>query len=196
MIEKTDKLCAAERTVIGFDIRKSSSLKNLFMTSYDNDVRYENIYENSREYRSGINLFFVDPSSISSLEFPLGARIIAFDLPTDLVVRLLRGNVSRPQPLPEIDMREGWDFVGFDVVDPMTQTSAIYGFSLRFSKENLIEDNHLILNSYGLIEDIRSAEKMAQLFDDLIPEHAPHSPLVVCGSNILLSVNDFFFDYI
>ena len=178
MIEKTDKLCAAERTVIGFDIRKSSSLKNLFMTSYDNDVRYENIYENSREYRSGINLFFVDPSSISSLEFPLGARIIAFDLPTDLVVRLLRGNVSRPQPLPEIDMREGWDFVGFDVVDPMTQTSAIYGFSLRFSKENLIEDNHLILNSYGLIEDIRSAEKMAQLFDDLIPEHAPFS---ACG---------------
>jgi len=178
MVEINEELGSPGRTVVGFDIRKSSSLKNLFLTSYDDDVRYENIYERYREYQSGLNLFYIDPSTISSLIIPLGARIIAFDLPTDSVERLLSGNVSRPQRLPEINIHDGWDFVGFDVVDPMTQTSAFHGFRLPFSKEILIEDNSLSLNNYGLIGDFRSAMKMAQLFDNLIPEHAPFTP---CG---------------
>lgn len=169
---------ASERTVIGFDIRKSLPLKNLFMTSYDDNVRYEDIYEMCKEYQSGINLFFVDPSRITSIKIPTGARIIAFDLPTDLVASLLNGNVSRPYPLPKINIKsDGWDFVGYDVVDPYTQTSAFYGFTKKFS-EKITDSCFIILNSYGLLENIESAKKVSEFCDHLVPEHAPFSP---CG---------------
>lgn len=177
MTEET-KACSLERTIIGFDIRKSSSLNNLFMTSYDEDVRFEDIYEKFQEYLSGLNLFFVDPSSIKTLEIPMGARIIAFDLPSDVVAYLESGNVSNPKPLPKINTHREWDFVGFDVVDPITQTSAFHGFDFPFSMEKLVEPYSVAFNNYGLLENGECAAKVAKFFNNLIPEHAPFSP---CG---------------
>jgi hypothetical protein len=178
MIEEVKGTYSPKRTVIGFDIRKSSSLNNLFMTSYDDDVRYEDIYDSFRKYQSGINLFFADPASIASLKMPADALIIAFDLPTELVDRLSAGNVSNPQPLPDINIHDGWGFVGFDVVDPLTQTSAFHGFDLPFSLDQLIKEYSLVFNEYGLLTDITIALKVTQIYDNLIPEHAPFSP---CG---------------
>ncbi len=168
----------AGRILVGFDIRKSSSLSNLFMTSYDDIVRYEGIYEKFQDYQSGLNLFFVDPLSIPSLQIPQGSLIIAFDLPTDLVVRLSNGNVSNPQPLPKANIQNGWDFVGFDVVDPMTQTSVFHEFDLSFPIEILLKKYSITFNRHRLLYDIESAQTMVDVFDTLIPEHAPFSP---CG---------------
>jgi hypothetical protein len=168
----------AGRTLVGFDIRKSSSLNNLFMTSYDDTVRYEDIYEKFQDYQSGLNLFVVDPLIIPSLRIPSGALIIAFDLPTDVVVRLSNGNVSNPQPLPKDDIQDGWSFAGFDVVDPVTQTSVFHGFDLSFSIEKLLNENLINLNKHRLLSDMGSAQVIANAFDTLIPEHAPFSP---CG---------------
>lgn len=165
----------AGRTLVGFDIRKSSSLNNLFMTSYDNEVRYEDIYEKFQDYQSGLNLFFDDPLSIPSLRVPQGALIIAFDLPTELVVRLSNGNVSCPQPLPKTNIQNGWSFAGFDVVDPITQTSAFHGFDLSISIEKLLKEYSTTLNRHKLLCDKGSAQEMVDVFDELIPEHAPFS---------------------
>lgn len=177
MIEKV-MACLSKRTVVGFDIRRGSSLNNLFMTSYDEDTRYEYMYEELHNYQNGLNLFFVDPSDLESLEIPADARIIAFDLPADVVQCLLEGNVSNPQPLPKTDLRNGWDFVGFDVVDPITQTSAFHGFTPPIPVERLIEDDVISFNNYGLLEDFESALKIANCCSEYIPEHAPFSP---CG---------------
>ncbi len=165
----------AERTLVGFDIRKSSSLNNLFMTSYDDTVRYEDIYEKFQDYQSGLNLFFIDPPSIPSLQIPQGALIIAFDLPTDLIVQLSSGNVSNPQPLPKVNIQDGWGFVGFDIVDPITQTSAFHGFDLALSMEKLMEKHSISFNGHKLLCNVESAQKMVDIFDTLIPEHAPFS---------------------
>jgi hypothetical protein len=168
-----------ERTVVGFDIRKSSSLNNLFLTSYDDEVRYEDIYEKFHEYRSGLSLFYVDPSSIVSLEMPLGARIIAFDLPTDLVLHLSSGNVSNPQPLPQIDINNGeWEFVGFDVVDPITQTSAFHGFDPPLPVGKMMEGCSIDFNDHGLLKNIESALKVVEYCNVIVPEHSPFS---ACG---------------
>lgn len=167
-----------KRTVVGFDIRKSSSLNKLFLTSYDENVRYENIYESLQEYISPINLFFIDPAYISELEIQRDSLIIAFDLPNEVVDSLLNGNVSAPRPLPEINIHEGWDFVGFDVVDPYTQTSALYGFGSQFAAEKLVEECSIVFNEHGLLKNIENSLKLSRLYDNLIPSHSPFSP---CG---------------
>lgn len=179
MIEKMTE-GSSERTVVGFDIRKSSSLNSLYMTSYDEDVRYEDIYDEFHDYLSGLNLFFVDPSNIKRLKIPTEARIIAFDLPTDEVEHLLKGNVSNPKPLPNIDILNGWDFMGFDVVDPITQTSVFHGFTPPIPLKELMKDYFISFgfNNNELLGDMVSALKIAKACDDYIPEHAPFSP---CG---------------
>lgn len=168
----------AKRIVVGFDIRKRSSLNNLFMTSYDEDVRYEYIYYELHNYLNGLNLFFVDPSTIQPLDMPEGAQIVAFDLPDDVVKYLQNGNVSTPYPLPNSDVQDGWNFAGFDVVDPITQTSAFHGFTPEISVEQLCGGEELSLNRYGLVETFLSAMKIASCCSEHIPEHAPFSP---CG---------------
>lgn len=167
-----------ERTIVGFDLRKNSALNNLFMTSYDDLVRYEEIYEKFQAQQSGLNLFYIDPSAIPSLTIPVDARIIAFDLPTEFVTYLSNRNVSNPQPLPTVNIDKGWKFMGFDVVDPMTQTSAFHGFDLTISLKEVTEKYSLRFNSHGLIDDREAAVKVAKFFDGLISEHAP---FLFCG---------------
>jgi len=168
-----------ERTMVGFDLRKSSSLNNLFMTSYDDSVRYEEINEKYRTQMSGLNLFQSDPSKIPSLTTPVDARIIAFDLPTELVAYLSLGNVANPRPLPLENVDRGWEFMGFDVVDAITQTSAFYGFDRSPSNlKEIAKKAKLRFNGHGLIEDGETAVRAATFFDGLVREHAPFSP---CG---------------
>lgn len=162
-----------ERILIGFDLRKRASLTKLFMTSYDDSVRYEEINEQHQAELSGLNLYKIDPSTIPSLRMPLDARVVAFDLPTDLVAYLSAGNVSNPQPLPSIKLDEGWQFIGFDVVDAITQTSGLYGVDWPPSGLTKIH-----LNGHGLIDDAEAAVKTSIFLDSFINEHAPFSP---CG---------------
>lgn len=173
------------RVIVGFDLRKNSSLDNLFMTSYDALVRYEEVNEKFQEQQSGLNLFYIDPSGIPSLVMPSDARIIAFDLPTEFVTSLSNRNVSNPQPLPVANIGKDWEFMGFDVVDARTQTSAFHGFDLTISLEGILEKYSLRLNSHGLIDEMVGAVNVAKFFDELVPEHAPFTP---CGVWLKASV--------
>ena len=173
------------RTIVGFDLRKGSSLNKLFMTSYDDSVRYEDLNEEHRDQMSGINLFYCDPSAQPLFTIPYDARIVAFDLPTTLVSCLLNGQVSVPFPLPSEKLDQDWQFVGFDVVDAITQTSAFYGFDRSTSDlGHLAEIFSIRFNSCGLIDDMEAAVRAATSFDDAIPEHAPFAP---CGTWLKIS---------
>jgi hypothetical protein len=167
-----------ERALIGFDLRKAESVAQLFLTSYDEDVRFEDLMETSGRFLSAINLFQTDPTDIPSIKLPPNARVVAFDLPIEYLIHQARGNVST---CPRINMevlRDGWKFIGFDIVDPMTQSSA---FSLvAISPRDLTNGifNGLSRNGYGVVDDQDAALKAASFFDSLIPEHAPFVP---CG---------------
>lgn len=168
-----------ERTIVGFDLRKNSSLNNLFMTSYDETVRYEEINEKYRNQQSGLNLFNIDPSHIPLFTVPVDARIVAFDLPVEFVNFLSSGNVSNPLPLPFIDINHGWKFMGFDVVDANTQTSAFHGFDKATTYViEAMKKCSFIFNDHGLIDDTEAAARASIFFDSLIPEHTPFLP---CG---------------
>jgi len=110
---------------------------------------------------------------------PLDARVVAFDLPTEFVTQLSNGSVSNPQPLPQSGINHGWQFIGFDVVDARTQTSAFHGLELNEPALNDVKEKHSYqFNSHGLIDEWDDALKASKTFDKLIPEHAPFSP---CG---------------
>lgn len=168
-----------DRTVVGFDLRKGDSLNSLFMTSYDASVRYEELNEQHQNALTGLNLFHIDPSKIPFLTIPTNGRVIAFDLPTEFVIYLSNGNVSNPQPLPLAWSDKDWQFMGFDIVDAITQTSALHGFDWPISDlRKVAEKLRLQFNSHGLIIDENAAIKVAKFFDDLFEEHAPFAP---CG---------------
>lgn len=169
----------SERRIVGFDLRKESSLDRLYLTSYDESVRYEDINEKYQDQLSAINLFFTDPTDIYSMMLPGDARVVAFDLPVQCVVELIKGNVSSPHPLPALDVDSGWDFMGFDIVDALTQTSAFHGFDIATAHlHEVAGKNSIRFNSHGLIDDEDAAIASAELFNSLIPEHAPFS---LCG---------------
>jgi hypothetical protein len=169
-----------DRTVVGFDLRKKSSLSNLTMTSYDENVRFEEInekYEFQHDVQNSMNLFFIDPSKIESLILPADSLIIAFDLPTEFVQTLLNGNISRPSPLPNFQLDGEWFFAGFDIIDPINQMSIFHDFDgieekLNFAKQEF----NLKLNEYGLVTDLENSIKGSEYFDTLIYEHAPFIP--------------------
>lgn len=168
-----------ERTLIGFDIRRPSLSNSLYLTAYDESVRYEEIYEENQNHLSGMNLFWQDPSTIPSVTIPPEARLLAFDLPKEYVACLLWGNVSLPTPSPAGKLNDEWELVGFDVVDAKAQTSGFHGFGVAASK---LDDVSVVagygLNVYGLVDSTDSAVKAAIQFDSMFPEHAPFSP---CG---------------
>lgn len=169
----------SKRKIVGFDLRRQSSLNRLYLTSYDDSVRYEDINEKYQEQQSGINLFFIDPTDIHSLILPDDARVIAFDLPVQRVVKLINGSVSTPEPLPTVNVDIGWDFMGFDIVDALTQTSVFHGFDITSAHLNeIIEKNSLRFNSHELIDEEDAAIAATGFCNNLMPEHAPFSP---CG---------------
>lgn len=169
-----------ERTVIGFDLRRPTSLDRLFLTSYDEGVRYEEVYDRCQNNLSGINLFPCDPATIPSVSPPEEARVVAFDLPRKFVEYLSVGSVSNPSPLPCVgNSLATWGFMGFDVVDAITQTSALYGVDRNVADlQGICGQFNFHLNSHGLIDSCDTALQMAAFFDDSIAEHAPFAP---CG---------------
>ncbi|MES2740073.1 MAG: hypothetical protein V4754_03875 [Pseudomonadota bacterium] len=168
-----------ERVIVGFDVRKNTSLNNLSMTSWNESIRYESLYENCEAKLSGMNLFSTDPIYLSSISFPKNSAIIAFDLPSPYVNFLSSGSVSIPDSLSLQDLSERWELVGFDIVDAITQTSALHGFERSASESDQVNKKlNFSLNKHGLVPDIDVAVKGAIFFELLIAEHAPFSP---CG---------------
>lgn len=167
------------RKIVGFDMRRRSSLPFVYMTSFDEKVRYEEINDSFNSFQSGMNLYSRNPREIRAFTMPVDAMVVAFDLPGDIVDRLLRGNVSNPGPLPQVNIAMGWQFLGFDIVDPVTQTSALYGFDLASEFiDDLLREHDVERNKHGLIDLASKSLSLAKYFDQTFPEHAPFSP---CG---------------
>ncbi len=168
-----------ERALIGFDLRKAGSVAQLYLTSYDEDVRFEGLMETSERFLSAVNLFRTDPTDIPSIKLPPNARIVAFDLPVEYLRHRERGTVST---CPKIDMEvlgDDWTFIGFDIVDPITQSSAFSQVAMSHGdRPNGISAIGFSRNNYGVIDDQDAALKAAMYFDSLIREHAPFVP---CG---------------
>lgn len=145
------------------------------MTSHDEDRRYEEINELHAASLSAMNLFAADPSGMSSLSLPSDSRVIAFDLPVACLAKLSAGNVSAPAPLSMEVLDPGWEFIGFDIVDPYTQTSALGGFG-EGARRIVAGEVPLAVNGFGLVDDFAQASQAAVQCDALLPEHAPFVP--------------------
>lgn len=167
-----------DRTVVGYDLRRPESLAAVHMTSYDEKARYETIYDICESQLSGLNLFTVDPTQIHSFRLPEGARVIAFDLPTPYVEATARGNVSVPPMLPWFEEPDNWTFLGFDVVDPRTQMSAVNSYLAECGFCHNAVENSIRVNEFGLIDSIEVAESASSKFEKKYFEHAPWIP---CG---------------
>lgn len=165
----------SQRVIVGYDIRKPSALRSVYMTSYDEDMRYEQIYNLYRERLSCINLFAADPSDhIASSH--TDALIVAFDLPKAYVDLAAEGNVSVPPSLQAFETPTNWRLLGFDVVDPGTQTSA-----LDMLKRKEVRDapsTHSFRNFHGLFHTAEAALETVPFLEKMVPEH---KPLQLCG---------------
>lgn len=166
------------RTVVGYDLRKPELPGNFHMTSYDEEARYEAMYDLYASHLSGLNLFNVDPSQIPSFPMPENGMVIAFDLPTKYVAVASGGSVSVPPILPWFVPRKNWNFLGFDVVDPRAQLSALKMAMDEEASRGGGVDNLISINKFGLLDRIEYAERAISIFETKYYEHAP---LVPCG---------------
>lgn len=167
-----------DRSLVGYDLRKAESLGSVHMTSYDEDARFEAIYDLYESQLSGLNLFSVDPSQIPLFALPKNGRVIAFDLPTSYVVTAAKGNVSLPPMLPWFAPLSSWKFLGFDLVDPRTQISALDMYLGEISNQSEGVKTTIPLNEFGLICRVEVAERALLKLES---KYVEHSPLVPCG---------------
>ena len=167
------------RIIVGFDLRKNENLHKFFLTSWNESVRCEDLLEVYANYLSAMNIFSCDPSTIPAINIPKNFDIISFDLPVDYVNKLVQSGVSVPVLSPFEAVAKGWKFLGFDVVDPITQSSGLDSsiFS-EASTRDLLRGKSIILNKNGLIDDPDAALKFASALDLRFAEHMPFVP---CG---------------
>ncbi|WP_156116917.1 hypothetical protein [Massilia sp. 9096] len=160
----------SRQVVVGHDVRKPSALCAVCMTSYDEDTRYEQIYDQYQEQLSGINLFTADPSDrIDGLH--ADALIVAFDLPRAYVDVAVKGNVSVPPSLGAFEQPQYWSLLGFDVVDPRTQASVL-DMVRRYKVPNA-PHTHDCLNLHGLFNNAEEWLKRVPSLEKMVPEHKP-----------------------
>jgi len=165
----------SQRVIVGYDIRKPSALCAVYLTSYDDDMRYEQIYDPYQELLSCINLFTADPSDhIESLH--ADALIVAFDLPRAYVDSAAEDNVSVPPSLQAFERPANWRLLGFDVVDPRTQTSVLD--MLRRHEVRNAPRTHGCRNLHGLFDTAEEALETLPCLEKMVPEH---KPLQLCG---------------
>ena len=155
-----------ERCLVGFDVRelRKAIAPASLSTSAWNQAKAAQQVEDT-DFANGLNLFI----AINPLRHLRGdLQVVAFDLPSSQAIAIASTFGLRPLPLSTV---EAWSFLGFDVVDPRTQLSAIYDLAAMTSSE-------VLLNESGLIDDETAAIKAALSADTQVPEHAPFCP---CG---------------
>lgn len=165
------------RTIVGYDLRRKP-INIIFMSSYDEERRYEELLESNRKYLSAMNLFNEDPSFIETITLPDECEIIAFDLPDFFLKVFLSGNVSTPgHAVPITHLPLDWNFIGFDVIDPYTQNSVFDDISFGISCEEWMCYRDSFRNTkYGLISDFEQALILSIIADGVIHEHKPFIP--------------------
>lgn len=165
------------RTIVGYDLRRIKYIDSVFMSSYDEKRRYEELIEENVKYLSPMNLFIKDPALIEAIDLPKDCAIIAFDLPDCFLKNLLSGNVSVPKAVPIRPCCLEWIFIGFDVVDPYTQTSIFDNDSLSVScKDWVCYRDGFKKTKNGLISDFKQALVLSSRADEFFYEHKPFIP--------------------
>lgn len=190
-----------ERRVLGFDIRINP---NRQMQAFSEDWRRKKIYaqespclltldpevwnspisNQSSLLRNGYNLLFeIDEGLIQQVRNrDENDVMVAFDIP----VRdydAISGTFGHGCYQPDIDatklFRNGWIFLGFDIVDPRTQLSGLVSFDYEPNEWNsLLQELKTDINFYGLFSHASIAHSVSAEVSKLIPEHAPFCP---CG---------------
>lgn len=164
------------RTIVGYDLRRKP-INRIFMSTYDEERRYEELQEKYEKYFYAMNLFFEDPSLIETITLPEDCAIVAFDLPDFFLEDFSYGKVSIANTAQISSFSLDWDFIGFDVVDPYTQTSVFDSYAFGISCEEWVGYRDSFRNTtYGLISDIEQALILSIRADDVIYEHAPFIP--------------------
>ena len=130
---------------------------------------------NHQERLSGINLFTEDPPDhVENLH--ADALIIAFDLPRAYVDLAAEGNVSVPPSLKAFERPINWTLLGFDVVDPGTQTSMLDMLGRNEIKNPPLKNS--CINVHGLFSTAAEALETVPSLEKMAPEH---KPLQLCG---------------
>lgn len=191
---KTLKIGYAKR-IAGFDFRSlldcnpviagnspltSSSMHegNECLATLDNQIWPQVEFPNFSGDSNGFNLF----DSLEECEhftYKSKSLLAAFELPMALIDLLSStfGVVASSFDLNAT--RSGWIFLGYDVVDIRTQSSAIHSFaSSEIEFDNLLVKIKSNLNLYSLIINESESIEASIAFDYLLPEHAPFAP---CG---------------
>lgn len=171
---------ATTSLVIGFDIRVapvfSDESDSKLAISLDPSVWASrrdaapgealSIYEISRisDKSNGLNLFVTPPT----LPVPTGYVLAAFDALQDTVEYMCESFGLQPSLEFASDELKDWgfSFLGYDVVDLWTQSSALVGVG------DLIVDN-AVRNAHGLIERKDEGITAAKFADGIDPERAP-----------------------
>ena len=169
------------KCLVGFDLRRKSTLKKVFLTSDDENVCYSDLWGKYDDIKYSLNLFPILPSRINGLSIPEDAVVIAFDLPLSLAeaINNSRNFATSTLSIELVSINENWKFLGYDVADPIGQYSAFYGFEWEsYELNEILKPMSIALNENGIISEQQLAINAAIHFDELIPEHAPFSP---CG---------------
>lgn len=162
------------RSIAGFDLRLwPAAEKN--MATIDAEVWPRVSSIGSTSDQNGLNLF---DRAIEG-RVPAQAIQAAFDFPQELIRALASTFGVVAAPIEYMKSAAGWEFLGFDIVDARTQSSAFYSFDWSPSElSDLLRQLSLTLNVAGLIEDEAVAIRASAEFDTVVKEHAPFAP---CG---------------
>jgi hypothetical protein len=167
------------RCIVGFDYRVWMQDQGTFPATIDNQMWPRQAIENSRLEENGFNLFDGPLEKIYAVQPPQDSILVAFDLPVVLVSTLASTFGMVPLPIGQLAAKGSWKFLGYDVVDPRTQSSGFYSFDWTKTEfASMCNRLSLGLNAGGLVDDELLAIKAAVSFDLLVSEHAPFAP---CG---------------
>ena len=128
--------------------------------------------------RNGVNLIDQPSEDLFDGKAPLGAVLVAFDIPHSLFAELARTFGFRDLHQDGLPHKP-WKFLGFDVADIRTQSSALYSFDLTEAEQGELRKSvPFPLNEHGLLNRDSDAIAMCVKSDVVIPGHAPFAP---CG---------------
>lgn len=169
-----------KRKFIGYDIRIKNYSNAPNTLSSEIWPRHEFLEDISLGLETnGLNLLNSCGNVSDLLET---SELVAFDIPAQLADSISQTFGLKPSEQAEVPAQGGWQFLGFDIVDPRTQSSAIYDFS---DYGSIIAS--VLKNKYGLIDDISQSIKLSIEFDCAIKEHAPFVP---CGVWVFKAKDD------
>jgi hypothetical protein len=167
------------RSVVGYDLREKlfgDAKGNWFALTIDMQLWKEH----SKKYTLCIDVNgFNFLSRIENFLFEIeDSCLIAIDIPTEMAIRI--SSTFGIHLFPLTSLSKEWIFLGFDIADIRTQSSALYSFDSSFKIEikKKIIDYNINLNKYGLVNSQSDSIVLSNFFDVLISSHAPFVP---CG---------------